>query len=86
MQIRQTGRATDSLDAFCHRGIGEKLWLAYSQTDGAEQTDRRTGGRIDAQTGRAEQQTERQAERLTRQTCTVGSRTDGWHRKETWGQ
>lgn len=35
MQIRQTGRATNSLDAFCHRGIGEKLWLAYSQTDGA---------------------------------------------------
>lgn len=44
MQIRRTGRAADSLDAFCHRGIGEKLWLASSQTDGAEQTDGGGGG------------------------------------------
>lgn len=61
MQIRQTGRATNSLDAFSHRGIGEKLWLAYSQTDGAQQTDGGTGGRIDGETGRAEQQTEKRA-------------------------
>lgn len=28
----------------------------------------------------------REGREVARQTCTVGSRTGGWRRKETWGQ
>lgn len=58
-------------------------------------TDRDTDTRADRQEDwrknrwrdrHAEQQTEKAGREVARQTCTVGSRTGGWRRKETWGQ
>lgn len=61
---------------------GETGWQADRQMD--RQEDRRTGGIIERLAGR---ETDRKAGvEVARQTCTVGSRTGSWRRKETRGQ
>lgn len=63
-----------------------------TETQTQKQTDRRTDRPTDRQTGWLQ---ERQAcgaadikagREVARQSCTIGSRTGSWRRKETWGQ